>query len=48
MLPRESEELDNQFEDELEEYEFDILWDEHKGLWVAKLINGNFLISVRA
>lgn len=24
------------------------MWDEHKRLWVAKLINGNYLISVRA
>lgn len=39
----------NQFEDlELEEYEFDILWDEARKVWVAKLILGTYLINVKA
>jgi hypothetical protein len=33
---------------EMEEYEFDILWDERKQLWVANLIAGNYLINVKA
>ena len=33
---------------ELEEYEFDIVWSEDKGLWVTTLMNGNYLINVRA
>ena len=31
-----------------EEYEFDILWDTRKELWVATLRPGNYLINVKA
>lgn len=33
---------------ELEDYEFDILWDENKGAWVADLQRGNYLINMKA
>ena len=33
---------------ELEEYEFDIMWDESKQLWVATLVDGTYLINVKA
>lgn len=33
---------------ELEEYEFDILWDDNKQLWVAILVSGNYLINIKA
>ncbi len=33
---------------ELEEYEFDILWDEKKECWVAKLMPGSYLLTVKA
>jgi hypothetical protein len=31
-----------------EEYEFDILWDNKKGLWVTILKSGRYLINVKA
>lgn len=34
-------------QEDLEEYEFDILWNDHKKLWVAKLLNGKYLVTVR-
>lgn len=38
----------SEFEDMMDEdYEFDILWDSKKGLWVTTLRNGNYLINVR-
>lgn len=33
---------------DLEEYEFDILWNASKDLWVTTLMNGNYLINVKA
>jgi hypothetical protein len=33
---------------EEEEYEFDILWDSKKQLWVTTLRNGSYLINVKA
>lgn len=30
-----------------EEYEFDILWDSRKGLWVTTLKNGRYLINAK-
>lgn len=32
---------------EEEEYEFDILWDNKKGLWVTTLRNGRYLINAK-
>ena len=32
---------------ELEEYEFDILWDSRKEKWVANLQRGNYLINLK-
>ena len=38
----------NNFEDmEMEEYEFDIVWSHKKGLWVATLTAGNYLVNVK-
>lgn len=33
---------------DLEEYEFDILWNSEKEVWVTTLVNGNYLINVKA
>ena len=33
---------------DLEEYEFDIVWNQDKNCWVTTLINGNYLIHVKA
>jgi hypothetical protein len=33
---------------ELEEYEYDIVWNTDKRLWVTTLINGTYLINVKA
>ncbi len=33
---------------EEEEYEYDILWDNKKQLWVTTLRNGHYMINVRA
>ena len=33
---------------EEEDYEFDILWDSKKQLWVTTLRNGKYLINVKA
>jgi len=36
------------FEDMMEEeYEFDILWDSKKGLWVTTLRNGSYLLNAK-
>lgn len=50
LLPRilrgnEVSEIEDMIE---EEYEFDILWDARKELWVATLRPGNYLINVKA
>jgi len=44
LLPGDKE-LD---EMEMEEYEFDILWDNNKEAWVAHLIPGSYLVTVKA
>lgn len=37
-----------EFDDmDLEEYEFDILWDEKKELWVTTIKNGSYLINAK-
>lgn len=33
---------------EMEEYEYDIVWSPEKRLWVTTLVNGNYLINVKA
>ena len=33
---------------ELEEYEYDIVWNQEKRLWVTTLVNGTYLINVRS
>jgi hypothetical protein len=31
-----------------EEYEYDIIWDSTKGVWVTTLRSGQYLVSMRA
>lgn len=39
----------SQLEDmDLEEYEFDIVWNKEKEVWVTTLINGDYLLNVKA
>jgi hypothetical protein len=33
---------------DLEEYEFDIVWSKDKEIWVTTLINGEYLLNVKA
>ena len=33
---------------DLEEYEFDIIYDTSKSVWVSTLINGNYLVNVKS
>lgn len=46
LLPTMPLDQDNQAE--LDEYEFDVLFDTEKGAWTADLFNGNYLINVKA
>jgi hypothetical protein len=33
---------------DLEEYEFDIVWSKEKEVWVTTLLNGEYLLNVKA
>lgn len=33
---------------DLEEYEFEIVWNKEKEVWVTTLINGEYLLNVKA
>lgn len=52
LLPQQEQDDDlENFEDDqmdMEDYEFDILWNKDKELWVTTLIDGNYLINVKA
>ena len=49
LLPKSSDENPEGFENmELEEYEFDIVWNSSKNLWVTTLMTGDYLLNVKA
>jgi len=49
LLPKRSKKGAESFEDlDVEEYEFDIIYDQSKGVWVSSLRSGNYLINMRA
>lgn len=48
LIPDQESSRDALDQMELEEYEFDIVWSPEKNLWVTTLMNGTYLINVKA